>query len=207
MENALSSREKRQSEKRAAILTAAKTLFFEEGYGRTTMDRVLSAVGGSKRTLYAHFENKEVLFKAIISQVSDRVLYALTPQVESKEFGDTLADMGVRYLQVMTSTEGIALYRAMVAEAAHFPDLADNFIQNGPCRASKHLADYLRVQSAHENLHIADPDLAAAQFMGMVRGNAHLLAVLTAQIPSDEEIRTIVKAAVDSFLRGCIAHH
>lgn len=204
MESTLSSLEQRQLEKRAAILAAAKTLFFEEGYGRTTMDRVLSAVGGSKRTLYGHFENKEVLFKAIISQVSDRVLSALTPHIESKEISDTLIDMGVRYLRIMTSPEGIALYRAMVAEAIHFPDLADNFIQNGPCRASKHLADYLSAQSDQKHLHIADPDMAAAQFMGMVRGNVHLLAVLTAQIPSDAEIHTIVKTAVDSFLAGCI---
>lgn len=204
MESTLSSLEQRQLEKRAAILAAAKTLFFEEGYGRTTMDRVLSAVGGSKRTLYGHFENKEVLFKAIISQVSDRVLSALTPHIESKEISDTLIDMGVRYLRIMTSPEGIALYRAMVAEAIHFPDLADNFIQNGPCRASKHLADYLSAQSDQKHLHIADPDMAAAQFMGMVRGNVHLLAVLTAQIPSDAEIHTIVETAVDSFLTGCI---
>jgi len=204
MESTLSRLEQRQLEKRDAILAAAKTLFFEEGYGRTTMDRVLSAVGGSKRTLYSHFENKEVLFKAIISQVSDRVLSALTPHVESEEISDTLVDMGVRYLRIMTSPEGIALYRAMVAEAIHFPDLADNFIQNGPCRASKHLADYLRAQSNQKHLHIANPDMAAAQFMGMVRGNVHLLAVLTAQIPSDDEIHTIVKTAVDSFLTGCI---
>lgn len=204
MKNTLSGLERRQSEKRTAILAAAKVLFFEEGYGRTTMDRVLSAVGGSKRTLYGHFENKEALFKAIIAQVSDRVLSALTPQIESNEIRETLIDMGVRYLQVMTSAEGIALYRAMVAEAIHFPDLADNFIQNGPCRASKHLADYLHAQSNQKHLHIANPDLAAAQFMGMVRGNAHLLAVLTAQIPTDDEINTIVETAVDSFLTGCI---
>lgn len=205
MSNTLSGLERRQLEKRTAILAAAKTLFFEEGYGRTTMDRVLSAVGGSKRTLYGHFENKEALFKAIIVQVSDRVLSALTPQIEPKEIRETLIDMGIRYLQVMTSPEGIALYRAMVAEAAHFPDLADSFIQNGPCRASDCLADYLRVQSDQNHLDIADPDMAAAQFMGMVRGNAHLLAVLTAQIPSDDEIHTIVQTAVDSFLSGYLS--
>lgn len=204
MKNTQSGLERRQSEKRAAILAAAKKLFFEEGYGRTTMDNVLSAVGGSKRTLYSHFKNKEALFKAIIAQVSDRVLSALTPQIKSKDVRSNLIDMGVRYLQVMTSVEGIALYRAMVSEAIHFPDLADNFIQNGPCRASKHLADYLREQSHQQHLSIANPDLAAAQFMGMVRGNAHLLAVLTAEIPSDDEICSIVNAAVESFLTGCI---
>jgi len=202
MTNTLKGREHRQATKRAEILAAGTKLFFEEGYGRTTMDRVLSVVGGSKRTLYGHFENKEALFKAIVAQVSDRVLSALTPQIDTKAFQETLIDMGVRYLQVMTSPEGIALYRAMVAEAPHFPDLAHTFMQNGPSRASAHLADYFRDYAKKEGLKISDPDLAAAQFMGMVRGNVHLLAVFTGQRPSKQKIRTIVTTAVEMFLRG-----
>jgi len=202
MTNTLKGREHRQATKRAEILAAGTKLFFEEGYGRTTMDRVLSVVGGSKRTLYGHFENKEALFKAIVAQVADRVLSALTPQIDTKAFQETLIDMGVRYLQVMTSPEGIALYRAMVAEAPHFPDLAHTFMQNGPSRASAHLADSFRDYAQKEGLKISDPDLAAAQFMGMVRGNVHLLAVFTGQRPSKQKIRTIVTTAVEMFLRG-----
>ncbi len=202
MTDAARSREQRQAAKRAEILTAGTVLFFEEGYGRTTMDRVLAKVGGSKRTLYNHFENKEALFKAIIAQVSDRVLSALTPRTENKDFKATLIDMGVRYLQVMTSPDGIALYRAMVAEAPHFPDLADNFLKTGPCRASGHLADYLRSHSAEKCVSFSGPDLAAAQFMGAIRGNTHLLAVLNGQIPSDDEILLIASTAVENFMNG-----
>lgn len=191
----------RQAARRDEILAAATNLFFEEGYGRTTMDNVLARVGGSKRTLYKYFPSKGALFKAIVVQVSDRVLSALT-HMDDGDFKATLIEMGVRYLKVMTSSEGIALYRAMVAEAPHFPDLADNFLRNGPCRASGHLAGYLRSHAQQNNLKIADPDLAAAQFMGAVRGNVHLLAVLNGQIPSEEDIRQISTTAAEGVLNG-----
>jgi AcrR family transcriptional regulator len=196
--------EKRQAAKREDILVAATKLFFEEGYGRTTMDNVLAKIGGSKRTLYKHFPNKEALFKAIVAQVSDRVLSALTPQSEGKDFKVTLVDMGTRYLEVMTSPEGIALYRAMVAEAPHFPDLANTFLRNGPYRASKHLAEYLRTYAHDNDLDMANPELAAAQFMGAVRGDAHLQAVLNGQTPSKEDIQLIVTSASESFLSSWI---
>ena len=194
---------RRQAAKRAEILAAATAIFFEEGYGRTSMDRVLSRVGGSKRTLYNHFPSKEALFKAIVRQVSDRVLAALTPKLDSGDMRQTLIDMGADYLQVLTSPEGIALYRAMVSEAPHFPDLARAFFQTGPGRATQHLAGFLRRQAETQGLEIPDPDLAAAQFLGMVRGDAHLRAVLHAQIPTQNAIRAIATAAAETFLQGC----
>lgn len=201
MTDSLNDLEQRQAVKRNEILAVATKLFFEEGYGRTTMDNVLAGVGGSKRTLYKYFPNKEALFKAIVARVSDRVLAALT-HTDDRQFKTDLIEMGVRYLKVMTSPDGIALYRAMVAEASHFPELAENFLRNGPCRASGHLAGYLRAHSSQNGLDIADPDLAAAQFMGAVRGNVHLLAVLSGQIPSEDDIRRVSTTAVEGFLNG-----
>ncbi|WP_179188210.1 TetR/AcrR family transcriptional regulator [Kiloniella majae] len=188
--------------RRGEILDSATKLFLNEGYGRTTMDNVLTLVGGSKRTLYKYFPNKEALFTAIIEQVSDRVLSAFTPLPREDTFREALIDMGARYLQVMTSAECISLYRAMVAEAPHFPDLADNFLQNGPFRASQHLAEYLRSHAKNNRLRITDPDLCAAQFMGAVRGNVHFHAVFNGQVPTKKETWMISETAVETLLNG-----
>ena len=142
MNTTLDGHARRQAAKRAEILTAATEVFLEQGYGRASMDAVLARIGGSKRTLYNHFPSKEDLFAAIVTNVSDRVLAALRPPLDAGDIRKTLVTMGVGYLSVLLSPDGLALYRAMVSEAPHFPELARTFFANGPGRASGHLCDF-----------------------------------------------------------------
>ncbi|WP_218940335.1 TetR/AcrR family transcriptional regulator [Denitrobaculum tricleocarpae] len=193
---------RRRAAKRAEILTAATEIFFEEGYGRASMDAVLVRTGGSKRTLYKYFHSKDELFAAIVSNVSDRVLAALRPPLEDGDIRETLTTMGERYLGVLLSPEGLALYRNMVAEAPYFPELAETFFSNGPGRASCHLAAFLRDRKARAGLQIEDPQRAAEQFLGMVRGDVHLSAVLEVRRPAKTAVRKAVATAVDIFLVG-----
>ena len=202
MDTTLGGHARRQAARRSEILTAATELFFEEGYGRASMDGVLAKVGGSKRTLYKHFRSKDELFAAIVTNVSDRVLAALHPPLDGSEIRETLVTMGERYLTVLLSPEGLALYRAMVSEAPHFPELAQTFFTNGPGRASRNLADFFREQKTKGILKLDDPQLAAEQFLGMVRGDVHLGAVLLTRKPTKPLIRKAVGQVVDIFLRG-----
>lgn len=193
---------KRQAAKRVEILAAATEIFFEEGYGRASMDAVLARTGGSKRTLYKYFRSKDELFAAIVGNVSDRVLAALRPPLQGGDIRETLTIMGARYLGVLLSPEGLALYRNMVAEAPHFPELAETFFSNGPGRASGNLAAFFRDQKAQAVLQVESPQRAAAQFLGMVRGDVHLSAVLLNRKPTKLAVRKAVATAVDIFLCG-----
>src|SRR5258706_7341146 len=56
--------------KREQILGAAIELFLAEGYAATTMNRVATAAGVTKQTIYSHFNDKERLFAAIIERVT-----------------------------------------------------------------------------------------------------------------------------------------
>lgn len=193
---------RRQAARRAEILAAATRVFFEEGYGRASMDKVHAEIGGSKRTLYNHFPSKEDLFAAIVSSVSDRVLASLQPPVDFGDIRETLTTMGVSYLSVLVSPDGLALYRAMISEAPHFPDLAQAFFANGPGRASRHLADFFRQQKQLGVLEIDDPQLCAEQFLSMIRGEVHLAAALSIRKPTKARITKTVGHAVEIFLCG-----
>lgn len=166
------------------------------------MDQVLAKIGGSKRTLYNHFRCKEDLFAAIVTSVSDRVLAALRPPLDADDIRATLVTMGIGYLNVLLSREGLALYRAMVSEAPHFPELARTFFANGPGRASDHLCDFFQEQKMQGVLKVDDPRLAAEQFLGMVRGDVHLMTVLTIRKPRKAQIKKTVGQAVETFLCG-----
>jgi len=192
----------RQAKKRAEIVSIATDVFLRDGYGRASMDQIHSRLGGSKRTLYNHFSGKEALFEAVVSEVSDRVLTALQPALDDDDLRAALVRMGADYLSVLLSPEGLALYRAMVSEAPHFPDLAKTFFEHGPGRASHHLAGFFRDQKARGRLNIGDPQIAAEHFLGAIRGDLHLSALLLANKPSAELVGASVEQAVATFLRG-----
>lgn len=195
----------RKEAKRNEILAIATDIFLIEGYGRASMEQVHSRLGGSKRTLYNHFSSKEVLFEAVVTSVSDKALIALRQPREEDSLRGALNCMGIDYLSVLLSVDGLALYRAMASEAQHFPKLAKGFFLNGPARASRHLADFFREQVVKGVLDVTDPQAAAEQFLGAVRGDLHLAAIFESNVPSKKVVESTVASVVDIFLYGVSA--
>src|ERR1700752_1863123 len=56
----------KDQDKRAAILTAAKMLFADQGLGGTSMEGLAAAAGVSKVKLYSHFPTKGELFRQTV---------------------------------------------------------------------------------------------------------------------------------------------
>ncbi|WP_229801339.1 TetR/AcrR family transcriptional regulator [Tateyamaria omphalii] len=191
----------RQIQKREEIIEIASELFFRDGFGRTSMDQVHARLGGSKRTLYSHFPNKDALFHTIVERISGRVVAALQPKPAEGEFAQALFRMGYEYLSVLLSPEGVALYRVMTAEAQHFPELSRDFFERGPAVASEGLARFFEAHRDARNLAISDADTAAEQFLGAVRGNVHLSAVLAGEKHSQRVLKDKVASAVSLFAR------
>ncbi|MFB7140655.1 TetR/AcrR family transcriptional regulator [Gottfriedia sp. NPDC056225] len=76
-----------QQQRRTKILEAAKQVFIENGYERTTMKHVMDASNVSRGGLYQYFANKEDLFEAILadslSRVYDETREKLNQKVDS----------------------------------------------------------------------------------------------------------------------------
>lgn len=62
---ATSLRERQKQQRRVDMLVAARTLFVEHGYSRTTMDAIAEAAGVGVATVYTYFSNKEGVFAAL----------------------------------------------------------------------------------------------------------------------------------------------
>ncbi|HCC3219320.1 TPA: helix-turn-helix transcriptional regulator, partial [Legionella pneumophila] len=60
--------QKHLEQRRANILKAAKNVFIEHGYEKTTMRHVMGEAGVSRGGLYQYFSNKEDLFEAILAE-------------------------------------------------------------------------------------------------------------------------------------------
>jgi AcrR family transcriptional regulator len=58
---------------RAALLTAARALFGEQGYAATSTEEIVARAGVTKGALYHHFSDKESLFRVVFEQVQREV--------------------------------------------------------------------------------------------------------------------------------------
>lgn len=191
--------------RREALLKAAREVFLEKGYASASVEDVVSRVGGSKATLYSYFGNKEGLFDDMISSLCDdfRAQLAIPREVEG-DIELTLLRFGKRMLKQFLQPERIAMHRAIFAEAFKFPRLAERLYESGPQRSASIFADFLRQQNAAGVLHCADPELAAVNFIEMVKGDPQRRAMLgLPAFRSERELEKSVANAVQIFLRGC----
>ncbi|VEG28132.1 TetR/AcrR family transcriptional regulator [Actinomyces howellii] len=62
------------AERREQVMDAARALFLERGYEKTTIEDVLGRVGIAKGTLYHHFPGKEAIMEAIVARTTDQLV-------------------------------------------------------------------------------------------------------------------------------------
>ena len=119
-----SSRRKAQAdENRSAIVRAARDLFVEQGYGRTTIAEVARAAGVSVETVYAAFGNKPTLlhraWDITIGGDEQEVVFHERPEVVAIRSEADLAKRLVMHATFSTATaQRIAPFQLMVQSAS-----------------------------------------------------------------------------------------
>lgn len=71
-------------QKRRAILDAARELFVRDGYELTSVDAIAGRAGVSKRTIYDHFGDKELIYSAVLEEVSERLTITIQAALEEE---------------------------------------------------------------------------------------------------------------------------
>ena len=193
--------------KRDAIISAATDLFLERGFDDVSMDTIASKADVSKRTIYSHFENKEILFEAIMSAacgcISSRSAIFDNNKYNHLPVAEFLYRFGDDYLRAIVEPKSIALYRAIVSQAARFPKIGRQFYEFGPSGCIDKFSKYLEQKSQVGELVIEDPVRAATQFLSMLDMIMHMqLSTCVRDSYSSEEIQSQVFGTVDTFLKA-----
>jgi TetR/AcrR family transcriptional repressor of mexJK operon len=192
--------------RRQAFLEAATAAFLEKGYANTTLDDIIARSGGSRQTLYALFGGKQGLFAALVTERSSRIFSCWEEDSDllDRPPEQVLVEVGMRYLEAVTTPEALGVYRLVVAECMSMKELAEQFWERGPDRARAVLAHYFEQQAGRGILLVEDPEQAARQFWGMLLGNRHMQCLLGLRpAPDRVEIEAYVRTAVTRFLDGC----
>ncbi|MGF1481983.1 MAG: TetR/AcrR family transcriptional regulator [Cyanophyceae cyanobacterium] len=144
----------RSVDKAAQILHGALPEFLHHGYARTSMDRIASAAGVSKQTLYSYFSDKNGLFTALVEQMAAQKFRLVWSQPLQGEPEVALRTLAQRLLQEVNDEEYLCFVRLIVAESKTRPDLAQLFLSNVAQPAIAALTRYL--EQRREQSTVAD---------------------------------------------------
>lgn len=189
--------------KAAQVRTAARQLFLANGYRGTTMDQIARLADVSKTTLYAYYANKEALFLAIIEEEKRRFGLHIP-----EDLGDgpvdvraMLTPIATAMTQLMTDQSLMAVFRTVLAESSHSPELGRTIWEAGPKKFASRIAGLFERLTAAGHLHVDNPALAANRFVGLVRGDWNLHTLMDSQfVPPSSDLDRHVDQAVDFFL-------
>lgn len=195
---------KRGLARQKKFLDVAEQVFLTKGYAGTSVNEIVSLSGGSLGTLYRLFGNKLGLFEAVFKKKSKELFGQFeeethwTDDIEASlyHFGQTLQHLAL-------SADGTAIYRLVITENnLDQGEIQKIFYRYGPQTAIGMLKSYLQKQIELGRLELEDPELAATQFLEMIKGPFVLRALFGETIAVDE-MDSALKQAIRIFLKGC----
>jgi AcrR family transcriptional regulator len=192
------------SAKGRQILDGARQVFLAQGFDGASMNEIARIAGVSKGTLYVYFESKQALFAAIVTedkQRTVRTLFELDP--DNKDVGAVLAKLAYAYLDFLLVPDHVASIRTVIGVGEKFPEVGAALYEAGPHTGAQRIAEYLDLRVRDGILRIADTELAAFQFMGMLQMPSFLPMLIGSYPPPDAKRRKmLVDTAVRLFLAG-----
>jgi TetR/AcrR family transcriptional repressor of mexJK operon len=192
--------------KRQAILSGATRMFLAHGYRNVSMEKIAQAAPVSKATLYNHFDSKNALLAAVISDLCASLLQTMTQvTIESNDVESNLTKIATSAVDLIYADDALAIYRLVIAESPDFPELGQLFYQSGPQATLTQLEDYFRRLNAGGNFTISDPVFAADAFFSMLKGDLHLRCLLTKSLrPSADEKQRLISKVIDFYMQGVL---
>jgi AcrR family transcriptional regulator len=188
-------------DKDEAILRAVVGLLIEAGYARLSMEGVAARAAVSKRTLYKRFADKDALIAAAATQLFAGLHVGLPdpPRWQEGAFA-TLVEFSERIVDFLLDPTVLGILRVVVAESHLHPPLGAAFVQHGKKPVERLVATCLR---ECPGLRVVEPDMAAVQFLGMIKEVAVWPQLLAPTQPLAAQVRrAAIEAAVRSFLRA-----
>ena len=189
-----------------AIIAAARQVFLKQGFSATTMDMIAESADVSKRTVYKHFDDKHSLFAAVVRMLCDKVVPPSLDEMEidTSEPRTVLSKLAIQILSNLYATEQIALLRVVVTEAQGFPELGALMYEQVE-HTEALIRDYLITQQHKGTIKLPNPELAASQFLGLIKTDLQLQLLFgRRKRVSKSEILKIAETSVDLFLNGAV---
>jgi AcrR family transcriptional regulator len=186
----------------SAIRTAALALFLEVGFEATSMDAVAAAAPVSKGTLYARYESKELLFRAVLEEELAR--WSKRAGARDHLLPDTLSPRLRHHARTLIAIFEWPQYRRVnrLIESAilTFPDISRVWQEIGILNYIRFLANDMAKAADVQGISSADLEFHANLFLHGISGWYHKESLVRSLSEdeifafSDRVIETIAKA-------------
>lgn len=192
------------SAKGRQIIDAARRVFYKDGYDTTSMDAVAREADVSKATVYAHYGSKEALLLAVVEEELRRFMPPdLWVPAEGDAPVDTMAELYAiahRHADFFLRCCGHELHQLAVEQVHRVPAVGRLFWEMGPRRSRAAMMRFLEKAVDQGDLAISDIEMAAVQFLTLVRGEWPMERKAMRQEPTRERIDAYIDSAVRMFL-------
>jgi TetR/AcrR family transcriptional repressor of mexJK operon len=191
----------RDPELRERIMNAALAHFMEFGLDGASMERIAESAGTSKVTMYKYFSSKEDLFNAIANESRTMAFDLNIEGLDVKDPMTSLTRIGNDYLAMITDPS-IALHmRLLSGQVTKNPQLIALFFDTGPKKVHQSVSRFLKRLHEQGEVSIENTELAAEQFLGMLKGNEHLRVFLGLPGRSAAKRNEYIRSCAAAFLR------
>jgi TetR/AcrR family transcriptional regulator, mexJK operon transcriptional repressor len=197
----------RGARKTAAILEAARQVFFANGFVGASMDQVAARASVSKQTVYKHFSDKEALFREVVTNVvraRDGGIATDFLSTGDGPIGERLRSFARQFLKGVMRPDVLKLRRLVIGEAGRFPELGQSFYDLGPKRATEQLALALRGAASRQSMPLEDPERAAEHLLSLILSTPLNQAMLLGDEYSftDVGLESYADEGVTAFMRA-----
>lgn len=173
------------------LLLAARRMFFAEGYDAFAMERLATAVGVSKATLYARYAGKPELFRAVVADCvrdwSERA--ARRDHLLTEDISERLYHHGLTIARSLVDPEVRALNRLMFATGDRFAEVSRAIYEMGYLHIVQILARDIEDAAARDARPVRDA-------MGVAR---HLTSAIGGWYQQESSWREVAPAEVEAF--------
>jgi AcrR family transcriptional regulator len=188
--------------KKQAILDEALRLFREVGYESASMSELSRRVGGSKSTIYNYFVSKEQIFLELIFHLFESDISNMFLPLENvnESIDIVLTEFGRRSL-TLAYHEDVIVARKLAISESERAHIGQDCYDRAIVITRKKLKEYFQTKIDQSMLRCQNADIAAAQFMALLKAEFDVETLLGLKKSlSQEEIEGYVQRAVGVFI-------
>jgi AcrR family transcriptional regulator len=153
-QNGQGSQKRRKAERPEEIKAAALRVFAERGFGGATVGEIAYRAGVVPGSIYRYYENKEELFRAVVTSVGQRQEKEMRGPLKLDDRVKTSASM-------FSDADVLSIARLLLVESCTFPSLASNWHDTVVLPVLVSLADYIRDAQRDGEIQAGDPSVQA----------------------------------------------
>lgn len=169
---------RRLDRRRRALVEAARYLFVEQGYEKTTLSEIVDRAGGSLATVYKLFGNKQGILEAVVfEKVSSGAALIDAAVAEGGTPAEILRRLSKRFYSHFLEPETVALVRIVIARSINDKVFARQFFEQTATRTLNALTELFRFWKASKVEMSGEPEILAELFLGLFVSDVHTEAI------------------------------